>query len=327
LEDQQTQNLYSRFLTGNSSNDELKKLFVHFGTQDETVLRSMIKRELQIEDETTTVQSTREHLTTLFKSINERIDHKETTKVNKVKFAWLYAAASVAIFLIVASYFTYQNFKPVNIITAYADYGKTLQVVLPDKSKVWLNAGTTLEYPEKFTKENRTVSLINGQAYFDVIHLPKPFIVLAKNLKVVVLGTSFEVSSFQKQSQATVKVNSGKVGVISPSKQTVFLLAGQKVIVDQISKEIIKTSVAQENVAVWRNKELVFENEPLLSVLQTLERTYNVSIKVGNNKSLTTERVTTRFKDQSLEDVLSALSFSNHFQYTNAYDKKSVIVN
>src|SRR5699024_10817305 len=95
-------------------------------------------------------------------------------------------------------------------------YGKRFQIKLADGSHVFLNAGSSLRYPVKFPKEGKREVFLTGEAYFDIEEdKDRPFIVEANEVKINVLGTRFNVSSFSKEETAEVALVEGSVDLSS----------------------------------------------------------------------------------------------------------------
>jgi len=203
-------------------------------------------------------------------------------------------------------------------LTVQVPYGKTMRLTLPDSSKVYLNAGTTLQYPDKFIGQNRTIKLVNGQAYFDVKHrVHDPFIVQADGVKVTVLGTAFEIKSFASEKEINVTVGYGKVGVLPNIKaeSATILLPNEQAVIDKFSHNLSKRKIAPTDIAAWRQNKLVFQDENFQNIINALERKYNVQILVSNPKLLQ-QTVTMRIDNQPLPNVLEIMGYSNNFKYT-----------
>ena len=101
---------------------------------------------------------------------------------------------------------------------ASTPYGSISEIILPDSSKVWLDVGSTLEYPSRFINNTRRVYMC-GEAYFEV-HADKkhPFIIQADELEITATGTAFNVSSFAQSLEQKVTLISGKVSVSQGNK-------------------------------------------------------------------------------------------------------------
>src|SRR5690606_18295116 len=88
--------------------------------------------------------------------------------------------------------------------------GGTYQITLPDGTKVWLNAASTLKYPSRFSENERIVELV-GEAYFDVAKAETPFRVMSKGQRVEVLGTRFNISAYADDPEIKTTLVEGKV--------------------------------------------------------------------------------------------------------------------
>lgn len=208
-------------------------------------------------------------------------------------------------------------FHPLTYKIAMARQGERKILELSDGTKVWLNSGTTLKYPASFDGDTRKITLKSGEAFFEVAHdAHKAFIVNANGADVQVLGTSFEVSAFDQDQEMKVTVSTGKVGVMPAAvhQPATFLLPGDRAIIDRIHHTLHLVHVDTADIAAWRSNRLVFADQPLPEVFASLERKYNVHIQIESNR-LFTEKVTMRLNNQPIDNVLTALSFANHFKY------------
>lgn len=153
--------------------------------------------------------------------------------------------------------------------------GGQYQVNLPDGSKVWLNAATSLTFPAAFGANGRTVDL-NGEAYFEVAAMPnaQPFTVKVNDLTVDVLGTQFNIMAYadEKNSHTTlltgaVRVTKGGAGkVLQPGQQAI---AGADL---QVREADTEAAVA------WKNGMTVFSNADIHSIMRQIARWYDVDI-------------------------------------------------
>ena len=106
-------------------------------------------------------------------------------------------------------------------------------ILLPDSTQVWLNAGSTLDYPEHFDEATREVTLV-GEAYFDVKHAAEhPFIIHTGQIQTTVLGTAFNINAYTDRSNIQVSVSRGKVKVSRGDQLIAMLVKGQEVKVSQ----------------------------------------------------------------------------------------------
>jgi transmembrane sensor len=159
-----------------------------------------------------------------------------------------------------------------NVITV--PRGGQYQVILPDGSKVWLNAASSLKYPTVFNGDKRMVEL-TGEAYFEVAHnKAKPFSVHSKGQVVNVLGTHFNIDSYDAEIvqttllQGSIQINQSASGL------TKKLIPGQQASLTNSGIHIKEIDV--ENTIGWKNGVFTFENTDLKVVIDQLERWYDV---------------------------------------------------
>src|SRR5690606_11529614 len=110
------------------------------------------------------------------------------------------------------------------LVTLQTPNGGQYQVTLPDDTKVWLNAGSTLQYPGRFTSASRRVEL-NGEAYFEVAHIKNsPFIVASQEQEITVLGTHFNVNAYENEPDTRTTLLEGSVQVSALNTTSHILL-------------------------------------------------------------------------------------------------------
>lgn len=156
--------------------------------------------------------------------------------------------------------------------------GGTYQVILPDGTKVWLNAASTLRFPTSFVALNERKIELSGEAYFEVAKDAKhPFKVLTVKQEVQVLGTHFNISSYTDESVVKTTLLEGSVKVRNLQKaDDVILRPGQQSV---IAKGEIKVGMADvEEVLAWKNGVFVFNDEPLESIMKKVSRWYDVEV-------------------------------------------------
>ncbi|MDX8341174.1 DUF4974 domain-containing protein [Draconibacterium sp. IB214405] len=193
-------------------------------------------------------------------------------------------------------------------------YGKSSELLLADGTKVWLNAGSRLAFPTKFTKSTREVYL-EGEACFKVTkNESQPFIVNANDIGVKVLGTYFDVSAYPNDEHIeTILVEGsvvvGKKTAFGISKNSVELKPYQKATFDKEENDIVVAEEPNADVYLaWTEGWFEFSQQNLDNVLTKLERYYNVKLVVPEDFN-TNRKITGKLdlKD-SLDDVLKALS-------------------
>jgi len=174
--------------------------------------------------------------------------------------------------------------KSVGFNTITTPIGGQYAVILPDGSKVWLNAGSSLKYPTAFALSGRNVTL-TGEGYFEVAHVegPKgrvPFsITVVKNQapseKVEVLGTHFNINAYADEPFINTTLLQGSIKVALNNNKTTLLKPGQQA---KLGNDGIKVQQADTEMAVaWKNGEFVFR-EDLRTAMRKVARWYDVEI-------------------------------------------------
>jgi len=189
-------------------------------------------------------------------------------------------------------------------------------LILPDGTKVWLNAGSKLCYPVLFSDNFRAVSL-EGEAYFEVKKDKKwPFMVHSGNMSIVVLGTTFNCNAYPENSVIETVLVEGQVTLVN-SSATVSkeLLPGELAIFKKENQEITKTKTDLEKYIAWKSGKLMFREDKMDVVVEKLERWYNVDFEI-KDKEISDYVYNATFIDESLDQVLKMLSLSAPIRYT-----------
>jgi transmembrane sensor len=191
--------------------------------------------------------------------------------------------------------------------------GGQYQIVLPDGTRVWLNAASSLRYPVRFTGADRMVTL-TGEAYFEVAaDVQHPFKVQANHLEIQVLGTHFNVMAYDDEQavnttllEGAVKVKNGKDGSI--------LRPGQQGILDKESAQLLVKEVDVTQVIAWKDGYFQFDGIDLPALLRQISRWYDLEI-VYEGVVPDHEFVGRISRTAQLSSVLKALQISDiHFR-------------
>lgn len=158
--------------------------------------------------------------------------------------------------------------------------GGMTSIALSDGTVVWLNAASSIRFPENFPGNERKIELLSGEAYFEVAHdKTKPFRVLTHGQTVEVLGTHFDVNTYKDDGlmrttllQGSIRLTIGQVsGLLKP---------GEQAVTHSGNAEIRIVNADTEDVMAWRNGKFRFDNTSLTTVLHQLERWYDVSAQI-----------------------------------------------
>ncbi|MBB6271639.1 ferric-dicitrate binding protein FerR (iron transport regulator) [Pedobacter cryoconitis] len=267
-----------------------------------------------------------------FKTIREAVKpvvNKNVQPVLNKKALWLKLwpiTAAAAISGAILFVFLFKTHEPVSTavnpttwILKTAEPGEIKKVILPDSTEIWLNAGSSVRFPENLKHAAiRTVSL-TGEAFFKVKKDPlHPFVVQSSILRTRVLGTSFNIRAWAGHN-AEVTVLTGKVAVSKDSAgiQTamVHLLPNQKAVYNIHSALLKKENAADTESAVsWTTGKMVFDQLPVKEVLETISRRYGVEIMTKD--SFDGCKLTARFNNVSLTEVMKTLKLTLDIHYT-----------
>lgn len=208
------------------------------------------------------------------------------------------------------------NQESIEQVTLSTGWGQQQDVVLPDGTKVTLNAGSSISYPKKFSTSKRDVRL-SGEAFFDVVNnTAVPFIIHTDEVKTTVLGTSFNINT-QDKKRITITVATGKVRVVSNhDDQEVILTSSQQATFNPITQTISKREVNLEKYLDWKEGVLRFEGVTLAEASKKLEQWYNVTVKVLNN-DIANCKFSGKFNNEKLSTVLENLkNLKTNMKYT-----------
>lgn len=217
------------------------------------------------------------------------------------------------------------TYDPAGSISGEAGYnimstpkGRQFSVKLPDGSKVWMNAASSIRYPTKFTGTERKVEL-SGEAYFEVTkNRSMPFRVKMNNgVEVEVLGTSFNLNAYKDEENINATLLEGSVKVVPafqnlPSERPVILSPGQQAQIPQGGQQSrpgikIVNDADVDKVMAWKNGAFNFTDVSLKEVMKQLERWYNIEV-VYESTVPKTELTGKMSRDVTLNELLKNLA-------------------
>lgn len=203
-------------------------------------------------------------------------------------------------------------------ITVDIKSGEKADLAFPDGSEASLNAGTTLTYPSNFGYAKRDLSL-EGEAYFDVAKDPtKPLRIHTRSVTVEVLGTRFNLCSYDGEdiTELTLIEGSVKMTTRSARPQTIILQPNQKAIYHKRADMILVENTTTRFETAWLRGELVLRSARFSDIITKLERRYGVEISVGGVRQPTDKDLFTgSFNQKQVGDVLKILQTNYNFTY------------
>lgn len=206
--------------------------------------------------------------------------------------------------------------NPASLHTLSTPVGGQYQITLPDGTKVWLNAATTLKYPSRFASNERKVE-IDGEAYFEVAkNEQQPFrVALSDSSSVIVLGTHFNIMSYKNESEKEVTLLEGSV-TVSKKDYIKKLEPGTQA---SIQNDVIikKTGIDTEEITGWKNGLFVFRDATMESIMKQVERWYDAKVVFqGEIKQLFNATI---LRSEPLSKLLHLLELNGyvHFKIEN----------
>jgi ferric-dicitrate binding protein FerR (iron transport regulator) len=184
--------------------------------------------------------------------------------------------------------------------------------------------------PDTFSGHQRVVEL-SGQAFFDVKpDKSRPFYIKTKNAVIEVVGTSFDVKSYQDDQDVQVVVQEGTVELKKADNEDEGLIINQGYL-GNLNSEVGRLSIRQVNdldvYTGWREGRLIFKNTPFEEVLAHIKRWYDVNIRLElSNDSLLEKEFTADLKTRSVADVFDVISISMNIEYSLNETKDTITV-
>jgi transmembrane sensor len=191
--------------------------------------------------------------------------------------------------------------------------GEQYQLILPDLTKVWLNAGSSLRFPTSFSNAVKREVILTGEAYFEVTKdKMRPFLVKTSDQQVEVLGTHFNINSYPEERSTKTTLVEGAVRVSDASgNRTVTLRPNQQAVYTPSSIKVIPADI--ELAIAWKNGDFVF-NGDLETIMRQISRWYNVEIHYSG-KIPEQEFFGSIPRSNNLKEVLKALQLTKRVHF------------
>ena len=241
-----------------------------------------------------------------------RISQSIQPGISRLSFIRYAAAVTV---LIAVSFGVYLFSNPVENMLVSTSYGERKQIDLPDGSTVILNSLSSVSYPKGMHKNHTREVELSGEAYFDVAKdTQRQFIVKASEVKIVVLGTKFNISAYENDENIITDLYEGTVAVSAGAGDSQRLKPGEQAVYNKKSEKI-DIMPSKDNNSAWVAGSIHFENIPLKNIFKILEREKNIEFHISDkiDKEL---KLTAKFNNnESVEEILEHLSMPGEFTF------------
>ena len=192
--------------------------------------------------------------------------------------------------------------------TLSTNNGQTYSITLPDKSRVWLNAASSLTYSAAFARNEQRRVVLNGEAYFQVYpDKSHPFIVVTNKQEVLVTGTEFNINSYANEPAVNTTLIEGSVQVLAAGKQHI-LHPGQQA--TNNGKEIRIGHADIESTIDWKEGDFNFHDIPFRTAMQKIARWYNVEVFYDKSVPANVEARGWVSRNRNLSSVLNLIESS-----------------
>lgn len=253
-----------------------------------------LKGQLLIELQNTEIkESSTPFFKKLFNKIWSKIEMRKNEPKSKIKLFSTFnkIAAIIIIGLFAGFYFTTFNKSHDPIYyAAHSPEGSVSEILLPDSSIIFLNAGTKIKYSFDGDNGIREVFL-NGEAWFDVHkNKKKPFIVHTLYYDINVTGTQFNVSAYETDTKISTTLEEGEIIINSTEgfkiEEAITLVPGEQIVLDKETAQLTIKTVNTARYSSWKDNKLIFVNMSLQELIILLERKFGVDIEVKNDRLL-----------------------------------------
>ena len=327
--------LFDKYLNNNCSREELDKI-ISLIKDDSLKLtwQEWAKEEWQKEQEIPLLDEM--DFNSLLDKIHHKINIHNQIQLNRGKaksrvyISYLTRVAAILLLPVISLLFytihknasgtgDYANLSS-DSIEVVTPVGSRSEVQLADGTIVYLNYGSKLKYPQKFSGGTRNV-VLKGEAYFKVAHNPKmPFVVNTGRLNISALGTEFNVFAYADEKSIETTLVNGKV-MIEKTGQSykmknnpVSMLPGQHLSYNKETGNITNDHGNIEKYISWKDGKLIFKDESIVNIAHKLGRWYNTDFEFDDKESME-YTYTATFVDESLYQILDLLKLATPIEY------------
>lgn len=253
---------------------------------------------------------------------------KKRYPIHILKHAAGYAAAICI--TILSTWMVMNDREPAEEMVTYEEFttpsGQRAMVKLHDGTTVWLNARSTLRYPNHFAREERKVEL-DGEAFFDVEHNEhKPFVVSTEKLDIKVLGTKFNVFAYKGREEFNTALLEGSVKVYERMNEEKVLFMNPNECVELKDNKLVKRPMGNTDFLLWKEGIYAFDDVPFEDIIKKFELYYDIVITVNNSK-LMKYKFSGKFRQRDgVESALRTLRKVYYFTYIKDEENNNIVI-
>ena len=253
---------------------------------------------------------------------------KKRYPIHILKHAAGYAAAICI--TILSTWMVMNDREPAEEMVTYEEFttpsGQRAMVELHDGTTVWLNARSTLRYPNHFAREERKVEL-DGEAFFDVEHNEhKPFVVSTEKLDIKVLGTKFNVFAYKGREEFNTALLEGSVKVYERMNEEKALFMNPNECVELKDNKLVKRPMGNTDFLLWKEGIYAFDDVPFEDIIKKFELYYDIVITVNNSK-LMKYKFSGKFRQRDgVESALRTLRKVYYFTYIKDEENNNIVI-
>ena len=223
----------------------------------------------------------------------QKIEAKSHAKSGSFKLQMLYWGAAILILgFFIGNFYRASDQKNGNdtFCTAVAPKGSVSEITLPDSTHIFLNSGSRIRYASS-EKNNLREVYLEGEAWFKVKKSAiTPFVVHTGTYDVRVMGTEFNVKTYDEENEVVTTLEQGSIQIESGGKfkleKNIRLVPGEQLVLNKATKSLTLSHVKPENYSAWRDNSLVFNNIEVKDLIVLLERRYDVDIDIIDQEIL-----------------------------------------
>ena len=308
--------LLRRYIIGDASEQERKSVVEWIETSDDNMRIYMAERRLYE-----------------YTLLNEPLQETSCDMLHYKKRSWgriVMRAVAVVIVAVATMYYWREHMQSTESIlyqTVYVPFGQRAELLLPDSTRVWLNANTTLTYPTHFATKKREV-YIDGEGYFQVTRDEQlPFIVKTNKYDIRVLGTEFNIFAYSTDSLWKVALLHGKVELLYPHNNKVVAQMKPGTQISLVNNKMYQSTIVNSDDYRWREGLICFDNITIAESLKNLKLYFEVDIEIRNKSSMLQRHYTGKFRvNDGVEHILKVLQLNNKFTYIKDTEENKITI-